>query len=70
MIDTPHEQLIKRLAAIDKRFDAIERKLDPIYDIFTSVKGFNGVAVWIIKALIMFGAGIGIIYGFIHWLRK
>ena len=69
-MDTPHEQLIKRLDAITERLDTMEAKINPMYEIFTSVKGFNGVARWIIKALIMLGAGIGIIYSLIKWLKQ
>lgn len=70
MTDTPHEQLIKRFDTIEKRLDSIETKLNPMYEIFTGVKGFNNISVWILKALILIGAGIGVIYGMIRWLKQ
>ena len=70
MTETPHEQLIKRLDSIDKRFKSVEDKLNPMYEIFVGAQGFNKISVWILKALILVGAGVGIVYGFIKYLKQ
>jgi hypothetical protein len=68
--DNHHKELLNRLNAIEDRFTAIEQKLDPMYQIFDSVSGFNNIAVWILKALILFGAGIAVIVGAIKYLKN
>jgi len=70
MTETPHEQLIAKLEAIDKRFDSIEAKLNPMYDIFVRAKGFNDIGVWILKGLILLSAAIGVVYGLLKWLKQ
>lgn len=44
--------------------------LEPMAKIFESVTGFNGVAVWILKALILIGAAFGVFWGAIKWLKN
>src|SRR3954466_11355628 len=44
--------------------------IEPTAKGFTSVKGFNGVAVWLIKGIIGIAAAVGIIYGFIKYLKS
>ena len=70
MTETPHEQLIKRLDSIEHRFDSIESKLNPMFEIFTNVKSFSCITTWILKALILIGAGVGVIYGVIKYLKE
>lgn len=48
----------------------LQNDLKPIHEVFESVTGFNSIAVWILKALILLGAGIGVVFGFISWLKK
>lgn len=63
-------ELINSVGKINGRLNTMEEKLDPMYEIFFSVKGFNGVAVWILKALILLGAALGVVYGFIKYLKS
>lgn len=59
----------KDIRTIQVQMNAIEAKQEPMYQIFESVSGFNQIAIWILKGLIMIGAGIGVIYGAIKYLR-
>lgn len=61
--------IVAEQAAAKIKFETIETKLDPVYTVFESVTGFNAIAVWILKALILLGAGIGVVYGFIKFLK-
>lgn len=84
MSDTQIKQIMTTLAEQNKVLQSIREeqgkakeeiqilkaKLEPVHKIFSSVTGFNAIAVWILKALIMFGAGVGVVYGFIVWLRS
>lgn len=51
------------------KIEILEAKLEPVHKVFDSVTGFNSIAVWILKGLIMLGAAIGVIYGFIKYLK-
>lgn len=53
-----------------KKIEVLEAKLEPVHKVFDSVSGFNSIAVWILKGLIMLGAGIGVIYGLIKYLKQ
>lgn len=55
---------------IKEQIADIQKKQEPVTQIFESVTGFNAIAVWILKALIMLGAAMGVIYGFIQYLKK
>ena len=65
-----HKEILARLTVIEKRFDDIEDKLEPMYEIFVSAKGFNDIGKTILKALILIGAGTAVIYGFIRYLKS
>lgn len=43
--------------------------LEPMYKIFKNVSGFNSISVWILKGLALLGAGLGVVYALIKWLR-
>ncbi len=45
-------------------------KLKPIQELFTSAVGFDKISVWILKALVAVGAGVGVIYAFLKWLKS
>jgi len=67
------EEILKELqpllSDLGKNMLEIKLTLAPMSEIFNSVKGFNGVATWILKALIAFGAALGVLYGAIRWLK-
>lgn len=52
------------------KIETLEQKLEPVHKVFDSVTGFNSVAVLILKGLILIGAGVGVVTGFILWLKK
>jgi hypothetical protein len=84
MSEAQIHQILKTLEQQDKVLSSIRReqgevkselkeykeKLEPMYKVFASVNGFNAISVWIFKALILLGAGIGVVYGFIKWIRN
>lgn len=53
-----------------EKMEAMELKLEPVHRVFESVSGFNQTAVWILKGLILLGAGMGVIYGLIRYLKE
>ena len=53
----------------NRKIDALSDEVQPIIRLTKNVQGFDNVSVWILKALIMVGAGIGVVYGFISWLK-
>lgn len=70
-------QILKRLDQQDATLrnildtqSTMQENLEPIHEMFNSVSGFNQIAVWILKALVLFGAGLGVVYGAIEWLRR
>ncbi len=70
-------QILKRLDQQDATLrnildtqSTMQENLEPIHEMFNNVSGFNQIAVWILKALVLFGAGLGVVYGAIEWLRK
>jgi hypothetical protein len=52
------------------KIEAMEAKLEPVHQIFESVTGFNNIAIWLLKALVLLGAGIGVVYGFLKYLKQ
>ena len=55
---------------VRRELQEYKEKLEPVHKIFESVNGFNSIMIWFLKALILFGAGTGIIWGFIQYLKK
>ena len=57
-----HREIMDRLNEMelqfDTRIDALEKRLDPIYKIYSSVDGFNKISIWLLKFLAAIGAGI------------
>jgi len=50
--------------------EELTHKLEPMHEMFSSVSGFNRISVWMLKALLLFGAAIGMVYGFIKFLKS
>lgn len=69
-----NQQKLNELLALskkqDERMDAMEKKVDPIYTVFSNVKNFNSVTIWILKALILLGTAMGLVYGAIKWIKN
>lgn len=66
-------QILKRLDQQDKALSDISKKLtefEPVKQAFDNVMGFDKVAMWALKALAVVGVAIGMLYGFINWLRQ
>lgn len=53
-----------------KKIDGLSKQLEPVTELFDNVGGFKQVSLSIIKGIIAIGAGVGVIYGFIMWLRN
>lgn len=70
------QQILKRLDAQDKVFTAIRNdianlkdEIRPLNDIFNNVSGFGYITINILKALALVGVGVGVVYGFIKFLK-
>ena len=48
----------------------LQEEMKPIHALFDNVTGFNRISVWILKGLVLIGAGVGVVYGFIRFLRN
>lgn len=57
----------KRLFGEIKELSA---KVDPMYEMFTSVSGFNKISVWILKLLAGIGAALVGLYAIIELFKK
>lgn len=64
-----HEKLSDQIEKISDQNKRQAEMLVPIAKIFNSVQGFNGIAIWILKAIILFGAALTAVYGIMKWLR-
>ena len=60
----------KDIKDFHERIDEIQTKLEPMYEIFENVSRFNRVTIYLLKAVIMIGAGLGVLYGFIKYLKE
>lgn len=48
----------------------LQEDMKPVLVIFNSVTGFNRVSILLLKGLVLLGAGIGVMYGFIKFLKN
>lgn len=48
----------------------LQEDMKPIHALFDNVTGFNRISVWILKGLVLLGAGVGVVYGFIKFLKN
>jgi hypothetical protein len=56
-------------ASIRNDLTVVRDKVDPLYEIFVDMNGFNKVLVASLKYLGLLGVGFGVVYGFIRWIR-
>lgn len=64
------EEQYKTFLIIRNDISNLQREMEPIHALFDSVSGFNKISVWILKGLVLLGAGIGVVYGFIKYLKN
>lgn len=69
-------QILKRLDEQDKVFQSIRNdianlkdEIRPLNEVFHNVAGFGSITVGILKTLALLGAGIGVVYAFIRFLK-
>lgn len=60
----------KEMRELKESITSIQSKTDEMYKIFTGVSNFRDVSVWLLKGIILIGTGVGVVYGFIIWLKK
>jgi len=69
-----HDEILRRLDDMDDKFTKqmkeMSSKIDPMHEVFTSVNGFNRIAVWIMKLLAGIGAGLVGLYALIELFKK
>lgn len=56
--------------AVRKELKEYKDKMEPVYKVFENVSGFNSIAIWILKGLIMVGAAVGVVWGFLKYIRN
>jgi len=56
--------------AILDRLDAIDSKVNPMYEVFTSVNGFSRISVFIMKILAGIGIALAGLYTLIEFFKK
>lgn len=54
---------------IFEKLENMEEKFNPILDLFLNTKGFQNVSLIIIKAFVTVGVALGMLYGFVRWLK-
>lgn len=59
-----------KISDIQETLDNMNKKINPMFDIFASVNGFDKVAVWILKGLAMIGTAILSLYVLIEFFKK
>lgn len=65
-----HQRMTDHYGQEEKFKDEIRAKLNPMYELFTDVKSFNNVTRALVKAVILFGAGVGVLYGLLRWIKQ
>lgn len=65
-----HEKVLRKLDDINAHQADMKLKIDPMYEIFSSVGGFNKIAMWILKFLAAVGGGILALYVVIEFFKK
>ncbi len=68
--DLAHQNFDKKMDEIVAQNKRQFQMLEPMYKIFTSVQGFNGISAVLIKGIIALGAAGAVIYGVIKWLKS
>lgn len=56
--------------AVRKELKEYKDKMEPVYKVFENVSGFNSITIWILKGLILLGAGISVIWGFLKYIKN
>ena len=67
--DEAHKEMMRLIKDVSEQNKRQFQMLEPMYTIFTSVKGFNGISAALLKGIIIVGAAGGVVYGIIKWLR-
>lgn len=66
-----HEQIrLIMKEEIERALKPTNDKVNEMYSIFANAKGFGDIAVTLLKSLILLGAGIAVIVGFIKFLKQ
>lgn len=62
-----HSEQMKNLS---EKLESVSTKTDDMYKIFTGVSSAGDIAVWFLKGFILIATALGILYGFLLWLKK
>lgn len=66
--DEQLRRIIKEI--LQEELKPLNEKLDPMYEIFVISKGWSRVTKAIFKTIVLVGAGIAVIYGFLRWIKQ
>lgn len=48
----------------------INTRIDPVVELLHDASGFKKVSVAVIKAVLLIGSGVGVVYAFFEWIRN
>lgn len=65
-----HQQMVNHYIKEEQFKEEIRNKLDPMYELFINAQGFQNISRWVLMGLVKLALGVGVIYGFIKWLRQ
>ena len=74
MTQEAHEEIIKKIGDMEKsmnrRLDSMDIKINPMYDVFMAVNGFNRVTVITMKVLASIGGALLGFYALIEFFKR
>lgn len=62
--------LDRRMRGLETQMGTMEKKMEPVYDLFNSTTGFARISLGILKFLAASGAAILGIYAILEFLKK
>lgn len=65
-----HQRMTDHYKLEDEFKDEIRAKLDPMYEVFTKSRGFADITIALMKSFLLIGAFVGLMYGFIKWIKS
>jgi hypothetical protein len=64
------EELLRMIKNLSAKVDSIDAKTQEMYEIFSSVSGFNKITARLLKGIAIIGGGILGLYTFLELIKK
>lgn len=65
-----HQKILSELKEIKEEQAAMNLKIDPMYDVFSKVTGFNQVSIQIMKTMGLIAVALGGFYALIEFFKR